>query len=287
MRNVSRRAGLLVRRGSLQNARQAGKMLVPLLIVFAAIAMVGLGVVAVALQQERGKLQAKERELQYTLAENQQFQKQLEEVQQAKARVDSELSDVRTRLTESTAELAKVTEQREELARSVEDRQQEITRLTKDLEQSRSEVQQATTQVTSLQSEREAMSQRLAELERAKNELESKVLEMSGQPTIELDKVLVGGGGGSAAALPSASPLATVEEGKGKIMIIDREYDFVIISLGKRDGVVANQEFQVVRGDEMLGRIKIEQVHDELSAAAILPDSRKDDIREGDLVRVL
>jgi hypothetical protein len=33
--------------------------------------------------------------------------------------------------------------------------------------------------------------------------------------------------------------------------------------------------------------VKVEKVYDELSAAAILPDSKKDIIREGDLVKAL
>jgi hypothetical protein len=37
----------------------------------------------------------------------------------------------------------------------------------------------------------------------------------------------------------------------------------------------------------VLGRVKVEKIYDELSAAAILPDSRKDTIREGDAVRAL
>lgn len=288
MRNVSGRANLSVRRDYPRNVHQAGKMLVPLLAVLAAIAMVGVGVVAVVLQQEREKLQAKERELQFALAENEQFKKQLEDTQQAKAQVDAELGTVRTRLSASEEELAKAREEREALTRSVEDRQQEVDRLAKELEQTRSEAQNVSTKLTSLQSERDVMNQRLGELERAKNELESKVLELSGQPSVELDKILVGSGAGAAAAQPSTGMAApSGAEAKGKIMIIDREYDFVIISLGKRDGVVMNQEFQVVRGDQTLGRIKVEQVHDELSAAAILPDSRKDDIREGDVVSVL
>jgi hypothetical protein len=37
----------------------------------------------------------------------------------------------------------------------------------------------------------------------------------------------------------------------------------------------------------VLGRVKVEKVYDELSAAAILPESQKNNIREGDAVKAL
>ena len=70
-------------------------------------------------------------------------------------------------------------------------------------------------------------------------------------------------------------------------MVVNREYDFIVMNMGKNQGLSVGQEFQIVRNNQVLGKVKIEKVYDELSAAAILPDSKKDSIREGDAVRAL
>jgi hypothetical protein len=57
------------------------------------------------------------------------------------------------------------------------------------------------------------------------------------------------------------------------------------MNLGKSHGLTLGQEFQVIRDNQILGRVKVEKIYDELSAAAILPASNKASIREGDFVR--
>jgi predicted RNase H-like nuclease (RuvC/YqgF family) len=187
---------------------------------------------------------------------------------------------------ESEAELAKSQEAQQALSRSVEDREREIGRLTKEMDQIRSERDRISAKLSDLQSERDTVQRQVAELEKAKGELESKVMELSGgQPLVELEKVRVSG-----ESLPSAAgtvvPASTaLGPSQGQVVVINREYDFIVMNLGKNQGLTVGQEFDVVRGEEILGRVKVEKVYDELSAAAILPDSRKDQIREGDTVK--
>lgn len=262
---------------------KSGKTLVPLLGVLVALAM-GVAGVAIYLQmQERDRRQAKERELHLALAENDDLKVRLQDLQQTKSRIEEDLMRSKKELTLAQDELAKSHQAQEELARSVEGREQEIGRLTKDLEQVRGEL---TARATELQSERDTAKQHIAELERAKSELETKVLELAGQPVVELEKVRVSAAeSASTSAVVQAS--AMLPPSSGQVVVVNREYDFIVVNLGKNQGLSVGQEFQVVRGDEVLGRVKIEKVYDELSAAAILPESKKESIREGDLVKAL
>lgn len=259
---------------------ESGKTLVPLLSVLVVLAM-GVAGVAIYLQvQERDRRQAKERELHLALAENDDLKVRLQDLQQTKSRIEEDLTRAKKELTLAQDELAKSRQAQEELARSVEGREQEIARLAEDLEQVRGEL---TAKVTELQGERDAAAQHVAELERAKSELETKVLELAGQPVVELEKVRVSGEPASAVVQASAM----LPPSQGQVVVVNREYDFIVVNLGKNQGLSVGQEFQVVRGDEVLGRVKIEKVYDELSAAAILPESKKESIREGDLVKAL
>ena len=282
-------------RGSGQGRRptrgaQAGKTLVPLLSVLTALAM-GVAAFAIVLQmQEREKRQARELELQRAMTENQTLTGKLQDLQQAKARVEDDLSHTRKELTQSQDDLAKTVQDKETLAKSVEDREKEIARLAKDLEQSQSDAKRITTQLSEIQSAHDLMKQQLADAEKAKGDLESKVMELSKRPTVELDKVLVTNeeeapGGGMAVPVSTAATGSSLAE--GQVVVVNREYDFIVMNLGKHHGLSVGQEFQVVRGGEILGKVKVEKIYDELSAAAILPDSKKENIREGDTVRAL
>jgi hypothetical protein len=241
--------------------------------------------------QEREKRQAKERELVLVLAERDDLKAQLEETHLAKSRVEDELSRVRGDLETSLENLAKATAAQEALARSAEDRQKEIDRLAKDVEQIRNERKELAAQLSDLKTERDTLQQQLTDAEQAKTDLESKVMELSNQPTVELDKVLVTGTPHAPAPMEGATamPVASVSSmpSSGQVVVVNREYDFIVMNVGKNHGLSIGQEFQVVRGNEVLGRVKVEKVYDELAAAAILPESQKDNIREGDTVKAL
>ena len=270
---------------------QAGKTLMPLLGVLAALAM-GVAAFAIYMLIQKGEqLQVVQRNLQLAESENSDLKNRIEIVQQAKTRLEENLVGIQRDLVQSKEELAKSLKSQETLTRSVEDREQEIARLAKDLQQAQNESSRVSGQVTRLQSERDEAKRQLADAERAKGDLEAKLMGPE-QPTVELDKVMVSGGTGTDLSASSGvvMPISTASigaEADGQVVVINREYDFIVMNLGKNHGVSVGQEFQVARGGEVLGRVKVEKVYDELSAAAILPDSKKNNMKEGDSVRAL
>ena len=269
---------------------QAGKMLVPLLSILAALSMGVAGFSIYLVIQKGEQLQTAQRNLQLAESENNDLKTRVAAVQQDKARVEQELAGAQQGLVQAKEQLDQSLKAQETLTRSVEARERELARVNKDLEQAHDDSTRVSGQIAKLQSERDEAKRQLAELERAKNDLETKLM-AADQPTVELDKVLVNGaaGGGELGGdiLPaSASPVAGADS-NGQVVVINREYDFIVMNLGKNHGVAVGQEFQVARGNEVLGRVKVEKVYDELSAAAILPDSRKNSIKEGDTVRAL
>ena len=268
--------------GESPQVRRTGRMLVPLMGVLAVLAMGVAGFAIVLQMQEREKRQTMERELTLARAENDDLKGRLDEAQQAQSTMEQQLGQAKGDLLQSRDELAKALKAQDTLQHSIEDREKEIARLTRSLEQAQADSEQAQAK---LQTERDAIKHQLAELERAKGDLESKLTELSsGQPTVELDRVLV-------TNEPSTSilPVTATRQvaSTGQIVVVNREYDFIVMNLGRNHGLSIGQEFQIVRGGDVLGHVKVEKVYDELSAAAILPDSKKDAIREGDTVKTL
>jgi septal ring factor EnvC (AmiA/AmiB activator) len=269
-------------------ANADGKMLVPLLAVAAVLAM-GLAAVAIVLQmQERDKRLAKEQELALVLAERQDLKEQVARMQQAKVQLEDEVARIRKELASAEEELGHAQKAQEELSQSVKERDAQIAKLTADITQARAARDDAKASLDTLASERDALQRQLADLQQAKGQLESKVMELSGQPTVELDKVMVVGG--EAAAAPGVvQPASAVSRPglDGQVVVINREYDFIVMNLGRNHGLAVGQEFQVVRDSQVLARVKVEKVYEELAAAALLPGAQEESIREGDQVKSL
>jgi DNA repair exonuclease SbcCD ATPase subunit len=266
-------------------ARQ-GKATVVLLGTVAGLAVIVAGAGITLQMRERDLRLAKERELVLVKGQRDELEQQLREARQAKQHIEDELAKAKAKFDEVAKQLDEERKAKETLAKSVDERQREIDRIGKDLEQIRTERTTLSKQVATLQQEQEAAQKQFAELQQAKAQLETKVMELSEQPTVELEKVVVSGpGAGSPGS--SALPVQQASATQGQVLVVNREYDFVVVNLGRNQGVAMGQELQIVRDQKVLGRAKVEKIYDELSAAALLPESKKDAIREGDAVKAI
>jgi len=59
----------------------------------------------------------------------------------------------------------------------------------------------------------------------------------------------------------------------GRVLAVNEAWNFVILSLGKRNGVESNMEFLVKRGSTLIGKIKTATLYPETSTADIIPAS--------------
>lgn len=73
---------------------------------------------------------------------------------------------------------------------------------------------------------------------------------------------------------------------EGRIISVDKETEFVIINLGKKDGVKIGKIMSVYRGKDYLGDIKVTRLQPEMSAADLLPPFSSRLVRKNDRVVV-
>lgn len=73
---------------------------------------------------------------------------------------------------------------------------------------------------------------------------------------------------------------------KGKVLVVDPKYDFVVLDVGGNQGVVENGKLLVNRDGKLVGRVRITKVEPNRSIANILPDWKQSgaDVMEGDQV---
>lgn len=71
---------------------------------------------------------------------------------------------------------------------------------------------------------------------------------------------------------------------EGKVTVVNKEYDFVVINLGDKDGIKPADIFAVLHNNKQIGELKVEKVQESISAAAFLNKEVKDKIAVGDKV---
>jgi hypothetical protein len=74
-----------------------------------------------------------------------------------------------------------------------------------------------------------------------------------------------------------------VSQSEGKVLVVNKEYNFAVISLGSRDGVAVGKVFSVYHNGAYIGDMRVEKVHDAMSAAGFTTLD-KNKISEGDKV---
>ena len=71
---------------------------------------------------------------------------------------------------------------------------------------------------------------------------------------------------------------------EGKVLVINRDYNFAVINLGSKDKINTGDEFVVFHQDKEIGQLKVEKVHDSMSAAEFSSPEMRDKVNEGDRV---
>lgn len=139
----------------------------------------------------------------------------------------------------------------------------------------------------------------LSTIRSEKESLEARLKEIGAPPFggVELGKIVVGPEGATEASATEAPPAAqqppepqpaqqeASSAGKeGKVLVVNKDYNFAVINLGSRDGINLGDVFSIFHADNYIGDVKVEKLHDSMAAAGFLSSETKDKISEGDKV---
>lgn len=79
------------------------------------------------------------------------------------------------------------------------------------------------------------------------------------------------------------APIPELPHGlSGKIVAVDPKYEFVILNIGGREGVLQRGEMLVNRDGQLIGKVQITSVEPTYSVANFLKEGRKGEVIEGD-----
>jgi hypothetical protein len=192
------------------------------------------------------------------------------ELTQTKTKLDSaekELASAKTRLSDEQRRVAGLTKDLETVRAERTDAQQKLSRY----------------ELTGLQPEQikttlEELKKTLAQnsaIEEEKRILNRRIIAIQAR----LDE-LIGKDEEAGAPLPPGL--------KGKIAVVDPKWDFVVLDIGEKQGVLQNGIMMVSRNSKLVGKVKIVTVYPDRSIANVMPGIWKvGDVQEGDQVLYL
>lgn len=117
---------------------------------------------------------------------------------------------------------------------------------------------------------RKEMETWLASVVEEKNILEAKLEGPTANPkNIELKKIVI----------------KTTPDLTGKVLIFNKEYDFVVIDLGSKSNLRLGDILSVYRDSEFIGRVQVEKIKEKTSAAVILMPWKNVEFKKSDVVK--
>lgn len=250
-----------------------------ILILLLAASLSLAGVVFNSLQRERAKSLVLQEELSNAKEMQKTLEAKLEESKRIVQGLESKLKDNIAQVDSLNKELRQERAQKEETV-SV------LQQLKTDLEQQKALRSDLEEKLTQAQTDVKKMQSQLSALESKKTELETKIKELEETKTkqseaksggVELGTIVVTPEGEKSAASVSA-------ELEGKILVVNKDYNFVVINLGSKDGINIANEFSVYHDTKYIGDVKVEKVHESMAAADFISADMKGKISEGDKV---
>ncbi len=70
----------------------------------------------------------------------------------------------------------------------------------------------------------------------------------------------------------------------GRILVVNSDWNFVVLDIGSEQGLVPNAEMLIHRKDQLVGKVRISSVEKNMSVAEIMTDWARQSVNEGDYV---
>ncbi len=181
---------------------------------------------------------------------------------------DPQFVDIRDKLECTEAELANARIEKNALEIASHEKEQRIAQL----EQQISSLSADQAQIKALQSQLESATRQVDAAEQEKRLLADKI--QVAQDRFNKPK-------------PRAHPAASGIPGiRGRVLAVNRSYNFVVLDLGAREGVESNTEMVVMRGSTYIGKIRVSSVEPATTIGDIVITSLAHGVRvqQGDTV---
>ncbi len=196
---------------------------------------------------------------------------QAEESKVVAAESQKKLEEMRAKMAEASEKLA----QAESQAGSGDSRVEESEKRAKEAElraqQEKAEIDELGSKLESEKAANEAATAKVESLLKEKQALEDNLAKLTG----ELGRIRE--------VAPSASRAVSMRSGiRGKVVSVNRNWNFVVLNLGEKDGLVENGLLNVYRSGQPVGKVKIVSTEANTAVADVEAGSSQGGLQPGD-----
>jgi hypothetical protein len=207
-------------------------------------------------------------------------EKLLKDREAAVAAATAKFGDTQTKVASTEAELAKVQAERNDLQAKVRANETEIVELRKRVEAAAikpapGDAPTTSTSTAEIQAQLDEAKKQLDAAEREKILLSDK-MKVTQEKSIQLES-----------EKKQHRPAGPNPPGiRGTVLAVNQAYNFVVLSLGARQGVEANTEMLILRGGSFIGKIRISSVEPATAIGDIITTTlaRGVQVQPGDIV---
>ena len=234
-----------------------------------------------------------EQQLQTTKKQVEALEKERDELTKAKTELETRTSDLTKQAKAVAEQLAQERRAREALTSELAQMRKDSSQFKTQMDQERSDKQALTEDLSKAKQSYQALSNELTTLRQAKEALEKRVKEMLAQRAKEAEQIVVTNpAAGTPQAGTSPAPVSAVstpglkKSAEGKVLVVNREFHFVVVNLGSKDGVRKGTRFTVLRSNKPIMAVEVDKVYDNMASANMLDEEKKGwEVKEGDAVR--
>lgn len=225
-----------------------------------------------------------QKEIKDTIASRDDYNTKLKDETKKHTQTKKELADAKTKLDSTTKELATAKTEREaaktaeaEAVKKAEDVQATLTKTKQDLQGAQDKLAAWESLGFPLAQARETLSslKRVTEEKEALEAEKTIIYNRSLKLKAQLDSLTTG---------TSIDP--EMPEGlSGKVLVVDPRFDFVVLDIGEKQGVMPKGKLLVHRDGKLIARLVVtDDIRSNQCVANVMPGYKQADIMEGDLV---
>ena len=256
------------------------KIILALLVVasvaFAAIAVIGF----MGKEREYMKRLVVEDKLEATLKEKRNIEKALETAKSAKEQAEAKVVKMEERYKEISSQLDDMKLKSESSASELEAKTTELAKIKVDLDNEKKEKLIISKKLDSLQADYDKAKKEASRLAGEKADLEKRISDLREKESVNLDKIVVNTNEDS----DNAQAQAPKQAMQGKVLVVNKEYGFIVTDIGQDKNIQKGAKFDVMDGPKFLGQAEIDKVYDTMSSATVLPGAKINDMKKGNVI---
>jgi len=259
------------------------KLVIVLLVAVSIGAAVAAVFAFIGKEKEYMKRVLLEDKLAATLKDKRRLEKEINANKKAKDAAEAKLIGLEKEVEEAVLQVAEEKKNAKAALLDLSAKEKEIAELKKAIAKEKKEKLSISKKLDDMESDYAKAKSDISRLKKEKTGIEKRMADLK-EKSVDLDKIVVDT---SEAVVPEkvvARKPAVKELLKGRVLVVNREYSFVVTDLGKDDGVENGMLVLVKDGTSLLGKAEVDKVYETMSSATVLPGSSINRMKKGNLI---